>query len=156
MTSITIQRSASVPDELRVARCLSAPHRGPRLLFFSGGSALNGISRRLKRYTHNSAHLITPFDSGGSSEVLRDAFGMPAVGDLRSRLMALAEETDLGQPDIVRLFSHRFPTNGAPEALEQEVEQVLSGRTSFGARGAATYADARCFAPSMLCPTGPG
>lgn len=127
MTSITIQRSASVPDELRVARCLSAPHRGPRLLFFSGGSALNGISRRLKRYTHNSAHLITPFDSGGSSEVLRNAFGMPAVGDLRSRLMALAEETDLGQPDIVRLFSHRFPMDSAKAVLEHEVEQVLSG-----------------------------
>ncbi len=127
MTSITIQRSASVPDELRVARCLSAPHRGPRLLFFSGGSALNGISRRLKRYTHNSAHLITPFDSGGSSEVLRRAFGMPAVGDLRSRLMALAEETDLGQPDIVRLFSHRFPVDADTGVLEHEVEQVLSG-----------------------------
>ncbi|NVO27399.1 GAK system CofD-like protein [Donghicola sp. C2-DW-16] len=127
MQTITIQRRASVPDELRVARCLSAPHRGPRLLFFSGGSALNGISRQLKRYTHNSAHLITPFDSGGSSEVLRKAFGMPAVGDLRSRLMALAEETDLGQPDIVRLFSHRFGLEGCPDALECEVEQVLSG-----------------------------
>ncbi len=127
MAPLTIQRSASVPDELRVARCLSAPHRGPRLVFFSGGSALNGISRRLKRYTHNSAHLITPFDSGGSSEVLRNAFAMPAVGDLRSRLMALAEETDLGQPDIVRLFSHRFPVDAAPAVLESEVEQVLAG-----------------------------
>lgn len=127
MQGISLTRSVSIPDELRVSRCLSAPHKGPRLLFFSGGSALNSISRKLKSYTHNSAHLITPFDSGGSSEVLREAFGMPAVGDLRSRIMALAEETDLGQPDIVRLFSHRFPSDAAPQALEREVELVLSG-----------------------------
>ncbi len=66
----------------------SNPDAGPKLLFFSGGTALNGLSQVLKRYTHNSIHLVTPFDSGGSSAVLREAFDMPAVGDLRSRMMA--------------------------------------------------------------------
>ncbi len=128
MTRVSIQRSARLPDDLRVARSLSAPHLGPRLLFFSGGSALNQISRALKSYTYNSAHLITPFDSGGSSQVLREAFDMPAVGDLRSRLMALADESDLGQPDIFRLFSHRLPKNGDAEALRQEVAALVVGK----------------------------
>ncbi|MCA0996896.1 GAK system CofD-like protein [Alloyangia pacifica] len=128
MTRVSIQRSAKLPDDLRVARSLSAPHLGPRLLFFSGGSALNQISRALKSYTYNSAHLITPFDSGGSSQVLREAFDMPAVGDLRSRLMALADESDLGQPDIFRLFSHRLPKNGDAEALRQEVAALVAGK----------------------------
>ena len=128
MSKIRIQREARLPDDLRVARALSAPHLGPRILFFSGGSALNGVSRQLKRYSYNSIHMITPFDSGGSSQVLREAFDMPAVGDLRSRLMALADETELGQPDIYALFSHRFPKDGGQVALRAEVDEMVEGR----------------------------
>ena len=128
MAKITIQREARLPDDLRVARSLSATHLGPRILFFSGGSALNDISRHLKRYTYNSCHLITPFDSGGSSQVLREAFDMPAVGDLRSRLMALADETDLGQPDIYRLFTHRLSKNAEQEDLKAEVDEMIEGK----------------------------
>lgn len=125
---ISLQRHVTVPDPLRVSRCLSAPHLGPRIVFFSGGSALNDVSRQLKRFTHNSAHLITPFDSGGSSQELRKAFDMPAVGDLRSRLMALADETDLGQPDIFRLFSYRLPSKASGKALRREMTEILEGR----------------------------
>ena len=128
MSKIHIQREARLPDDLRVSRALSAPHLGPRILFFSGGSALNGVSRQLKRYSYNSIHLITPFDSGGSSQTLREAFDMPAVGDLRSRLMALADETELGQPDIFALFSHRFPKEGCQDALRAEVDEMVEGR----------------------------
>ncbi len=127
-TPINVQRQVLLPDDLRVARAESAPHLGPRLLFFSGGSALNGIARRLKHYTFNSMHLITPFDSGGSSQVLREAFDMPAVGDLRSRLMALADETVLGQPDVYALFSHRLPKDGDADDLRVEVARVQGGR----------------------------
>jgi len=127
MTDFAILRQASVPDNLRIARSRAAPNLGPRLLFFSGGSALNEISRKLKHYTHNSVHLITPFDSGGSSQVLREAFAMPAVGDLRSRLMALADETELGQPDIYRLFSHRLPKTARDEDLAREVASLFDG-----------------------------
>lgn len=128
MASLNITRKADLPDTLRVARAKSMPNLGPRLLFFSGGSALNGISRALKQYTHNSIHLITPFDSGGSSQVLREAFDMPAVGDLRSRLMALADETVMGQPDIFRLFTYRFATNGPADGPQQEFADLLGGR----------------------------
>jgi CofD-related protein of GAK system len=127
MTKITLERDGALPDGLRVARALSAPHLGPRLLFFSGGSALNGISQALKRYTYNSIHLITPFDSGGSSQILRRAFDMPAVGDLRSRLMALADDTVLGQPDIVALFSHRLAADAPAGALRDEVAAMTLG-----------------------------
>ena len=115
------------PDTLRVSRARSLPNLGPRLLFFSGGSALNDIARALKLYTHNSIHLITPFDSGGSSQVLRQALDMPAVGDLRSRLMALADETVLGQPDIFQLFSYRFPKVASPDELAGEFAHLMAG-----------------------------
>ncbi|MGI3163543.1 GAK system CofD-like protein [Pseudooceanicola sp. 200-1SW] len=128
MPPITVTRELHLPDELRVARAENSPHLGPRILFFSGGSALNGISRQLKRYTFNSMHLITPFDSGGSSQELRRAFDMPAVGDLRSRLMALADETVLGQPDIYALFSYRLDRQGDQAALRAELERMRAGR----------------------------
>lgn len=127
MTVIRIERDVKLPDPLRIARATSAPHQGPRILFFSGGSALNGISRHLKRSTFNSIHLITPFDSGGSSQALRVAFDMPAVGDLRSRLMALADETVLGQPDVYRLFSYRLDRTEPPEMLRAEVASMVEG-----------------------------
>ena len=40
--------------------------------------------RGLKHYTHNSIHLITPFDSGGSSAVIRRTFRVLSVGDIRN------------------------------------------------------------------------
>ncbi|SEM68478.1 CofD-related protein, GAK system [Roseovarius tolerans] len=128
MSDLQIARNVHFPDTLRVTRARSLPNLGPRLLFFSGGSALNEIARALKLYTHNSIHLITPFDSGGSSQVLREAFGMPAVGDLRSRLMALADESVLGQPDIYRLFSYRFPKTASRDDLSYEFTSLMDGQ----------------------------
>ncbi len=127
MTEFTLTRQVELPDRLRVARAKNLPNLGPKLLFFSGGSALNDIARTLKHYTHNSTHLVTPFDSGGSSQVLREAFDMPAVGDLRSRLMALADETVFGQPDVFRLFSYRLPNAASKTELAQEFAALVSG-----------------------------
>ena len=127
MSELTITRAVRMPDAFRIERFLSNPKLGPRLLFFSGGSALNGVSQQLKRYTHNSIHLVTPFDSGGSSQGLRLAFNMPAIGDLRSRLMALADETVLGHPDVFRLFTHRYAKTAAQADLIGELEAMIAG-----------------------------
>ena len=124
---ITLRRSAKLPDPIRVARCRRAPELGPRILFLSGGDALRKLCRTLKLYTHNSIHLITPFDSGGSSARLRDAFGMLSVGDLRNRLMALADESVRGNPEIYRLFSCRFPEQGEPAELRARLDGLVSG-----------------------------
>ena len=92
MAKIRVARTVEIPDALRISRYRKIPDLGPRSLFFSGGSALNGLCKTLKGYTHNSIHLVTPFDSGCSSAEFRRAFDMPSIGDLRSRLMALADE----------------------------------------------------------------
>ena len=106
------------------ARHKSAPETGPRLLFFSGGTALNSLAAELKQHTHNSIHLVTPFDSGGSSAELRRAFNMPAVGDLRSRMMALANESCAGHSELYRLMTYRLPKNLTQDALRQRLEQI--------------------------------
>lgn len=123
---ILITRPVSIPDTLRVSRYQKAPELGPRILFFSGGSALNGVARQLKKFTHNSIHLVTPFDSGGSSAVIRDFFDMPAVGDIRSRLMALADETILGHPDINALFEYRFCKTATNDELLTRLKAMIA------------------------------
>ena len=114
-------------DPARVAGALSHPQAGPRILFLSGGSALRELSRVLPRYTHNSTHLITPFDSGGSSASLREAFGMLSVGDLRNRLLALADD---GSPEAAATracFGHRFDAAGEPRDAADALRALVAG-----------------------------
>jgi CofD-related protein of GAK system len=131
---ILVSRTATLPDPIKLARFLRAPELGPRVLFFTGGTALKALSRRIIDYTHNSIHLITPFDSGGSSAKLRAAFDMPAVGDLRNRLMALADRTVKGAPETYELFAYRLPHDAAPQALRERLEAMLRGDDELVAR----------------------
>ncbi len=124
---ITIQTQVSLPDPVKLERFKRTPDVGPRVLFFSGGSALKDLSRVLVTYTHNSIHLITPFDSGGSSAVLRKAFGMLSVGDMRNRLMALADQSVSGNPAIVRLFAYRLSKDANPGELRDELRSMHEG-----------------------------
>ncbi len=128
--NVRVTRTVRLPDPLRVERYLRVPELGPRILFFSGGTALRDLSRQLKFYTHNSIHLISPFDSGGSSAKLRDAFGMLSIGDLRNRLMALADESVRGNPEIYELFSYRFPDDVPATELDRRLEEMIAGKDS--------------------------
>ncbi len=103
------------------------PDAGSRILFFSGGTALAPVAAELSRHTRNAVHVITTFDSGGSSAELRRAFGMPAVGDIRARIMALADRSLEGNPEIVALLGYRLPKDADPEALSAELASLASG-----------------------------
>ena len=61
-------------------------------------------SRAVRRYAGDITAIVSVADDGGSSGRLRDAFGMPAPGDLRRCLVAL------GDPDSLwgRAFEYRF------------------------------------------------
>jgi CofD-related protein of GAK system len=125
---VTVTRNIALPDPIKALLYFRSPDLGPRILFFSGGSALRKLSRELVHYTHNSIHVMTPFDSGGSSAKLRMAFNMPAVGDLRNRLMALADRTIHGFPNIYSLFAYRFPKEGLQDVLLSELGAMIDGR----------------------------
>ena len=127
-------RTARLPDPIRLARYEKVPDLGPRLLFFSGGTALRDLSAHLIRYTHNSIHVITPFDSGGSSAQLRNAFHMPAVGDIRNRLMALADQGIHGNQEIFALYSYRLPKNAGRDSLVEEISRMARGKHRLVAR----------------------
>jgi len=125
---LKITRTIELPDPVKVARFEKNPELGPRLLFFSGGTALRTLSQLLIKYTGNSIHIITPFDSGGSSAELRKAFNMPAVGDIRNRLMALADQSFKGNPDIYKLFAYRLSRDEPQQSLRKELERMAGGK----------------------------
>ena len=137
-----------------------------RPLFFSGGTALGPVASALARRAPHAVHVITTFDSGGSSAVLRDAFSMPAVGDVRARLAALADPFAEGGAALLRLFTARLPgtprpsgdltreaTDGPPTAprpvprdLVRELEALAAGEHPLArdlAPAAARWARAR-------------
>jgi CofD-related protein of GAK system len=125
---VRICRNVAIPDNLKLARFKKSPDFGPKVLFFSGGSALRGVSRSLIHYTHNSIHIITAFDSGGSSAKLREAFHMPAIGDVRARLMDLADQSLQGNREIFELFAFRFPKQGSNRELTHELDKMVNGK----------------------------
>ena len=103
----------------------SDPALEPRILFFSGGTALRGASRLLSAWTERSIHLVTPFDSGGSSAPLRRSLGMPAIGDLRNRMLALARGASPQDRPIHDLLAHRLASSAPPAVLRRELGKVL-------------------------------
>lgn len=119
--STTPQNRDSRPDPAH------DPARGPALVFFSGGTALRETARQLIRHTHNALHIITPFDSGGSSAELRRAFAMPAVGDIRNRLMALADLSAPGSRELFALFTYRLSRRESGPALRAELARIARG-----------------------------
>ncbi|SLM32644.1 conserved hypothetical protein [Desulfamplus magnetovallimortis] len=125
---LKVTRTITLPDSVKLARLKRVPELGPKVLFFSGGTALRSSCQELIQYTHNSIHIITPFDSGGSSALLRKAFEMPAIGDVRNRLLALADQSLHGHHEIYRLFAHRFPEDAQKKELMEELDSMIRGK----------------------------
>ncbi|MGH2512814.1 MAG: gluconeogenesis factor YvcK family protein, partial [Candidatus Limnocylindrales bacterium] len=87
--------------------------RGPRIAVLGGGHGLATMLRGLKEHTSNLTAIVTVADDGGSSGKLRDQLGVPAVGDIRNCLVALAD----AEPLMSELFQYRFPGEEAPTSL---------------------------------------
>ena len=69
------------------------------------GPASSTLLRGLKEHTSNLTAVVTVADDGGSSGVLREELGIPAVGDIRNCIVALADS----EPLMNELLQYRFP-----------------------------------------------
>ncbi|PID87469.1 hypothetical protein CSB07_01520 [Candidatus Gracilibacteria bacterium] len=70
-----------------------------------GGTGTFNVLNGLKNNeNYNLAAVISMFDSGGSTGVLMDEFGVLPPGDIRRGVLALSEETTL----LRKLFEYRF------------------------------------------------
>jgi hypothetical protein len=64
----------------------------PRLVVFSGGTAFNSLAGHLRQLTTRVAHVLPVSDDGGSTAEIVRVLGGPAVGDIRSRCLRLADD----------------------------------------------------------------
>ncbi|TYH13695.1 hypothetical protein ES288_A06G159300v1 [Gossypium darwinii] len=110
--------------------CSSNPRPSqPSLLVFSGGTAFNGVVEELKKLTVRVAHVLPVSDDGGSTAEIVRVLGGPAVGDIRSRCLRLADESTSEALAVRRLLGHRLPIN--PQQAKSEWYKILEGEHSL-------------------------
>lgn len=96
------------------------------MLFFSGGTALRELSAFLKDQVF-TVHLVTPFDSGGSSAEIRKYFQVFALGDLRNRLLSLMQTSIEEIQSLQRVLSYRLAKEKNPKQLWTEFRDLVLG-----------------------------
>jgi uncharacterized cofD-like protein len=74
-----------------------------------GGTGLSSLLRGLKKHEIGITAIVTVADDGGSTGRIRSEFDIPAPGDIRNCLTALADDESL----VSRLFQHRFDQHGS-------------------------------------------
>ncbi len=84
-------------------------HRdGPAVVALGGGHGLAVALRAIRRYAGTVTGIVSVADDGGSSGRLRRDHGVPAPGDLRRCLVALADDDHADDALWSRAFEHRF------------------------------------------------
>lgn len=92
-----------------------AKHRfGPdrpalNVVTIGGGTGLSNLLRGLKNEDVNITAIVTVADDGGSTGRIRREFDMPAPGDIRNCIVALASDESL----VNELFQYRFDREGS-------------------------------------------
>ena len=77
-----------------------------KVVVIGGGTGCPTVLRGLKKYDVDITAVVSMFDSGGSTGILRDEFGVLPPGDVRRCLVGLAQEN--GENTVRELFNYRF------------------------------------------------
>lgn len=99
----------------------------PFIVLFSGGSASNLLAQHLEQMDARIVNVISVFDNGGSTGSLRRILPLPAMGDIRNRLLALAPLKTPGQRAVKAIFDLRFSERKAENQLRNELKTLISG-----------------------------
>lgn len=75
-----------------------------KVVAIGGGTGLSTMLKGIKLFTSNINAIVTVADDGGSSGILREDLDMPAPGDIRNCVVALADTEDI----LKKLFRYRF------------------------------------------------
>lgn len=101
------------------------------LVIFTGGTGFNSLCAELKRYTTHVAHVLPVSDDGGSTAEIVRVLGGPAVGDIRSRCLRLADESNEEARAVKSLLGHRLPSD--PAAAKAEWYSIVEGEHALWA-----------------------
>lgn len=111
--------SIEVPKIDKIRKKESPADSGPSIAFFSGGTALNSLVKLIKNFTNNVSYIIPTSDNGGSTYEITRVLGGPAIGDIRSRLIRLADDGSEVNSAIKKLLSFRLHSKSKEEASKQ-------------------------------------
>jgi uncharacterized cofD-like protein len=101
------------------------PPAGPRVVCIGGGHGLAATLRAAASYAADLTGIVSVADDGGSSGRLRTATGLPAMGDIRRCLSALADPA----VPLASVFEYRFEGGGEGHALGNLLIAALADRT---------------------------
>lgn len=102
---------------------MQAP-QSPALVVFSGGTAFNSVAGSLQNFTTRVAHVLPVSDDGGSTAEIVRVLGGPAVGDIRSRCLRLADDSNTEGKAVRELLAHRLSPRNSEEAKTEWYEIV--------------------------------
>jgi uncharacterized cofD-like protein len=102
-----------------------------------GGHGLAGTLRAASTYAAELTGVVSVADDGGSSGRIREATGLPAMGDIRRCLSALA---DTAVP-LATVFEYRFAGDVEGHALGNLLIAALADRTGSFTDAVAYFAD---------------
>jgi hypothetical protein len=91
----------------------------PALVVFSGGTAFNSVAGHVRQLTTRVTHVLPVSDDGGSTAEIVRVLGGPAVGDIRSRCLRLADDSDAEAQAVRKLLAYRLPSQCATEAKKE-------------------------------------
>ena len=101
-----IKRFFQLPTLLKL-KDIGKTHDNLKILALGGGTGLPIALEGLKTYSENLTAIVTVTDSGRSSGVIREQYGILPPGDVRNCLVALSE-TEEQEKDLYQLFQYRF------------------------------------------------
>ena len=133
LTSATAT-SASLPTPLTATTShspMGASTKGddveePKLVVFSGGTAFNSVAADVKKLTTKVSYVLPVSDDGGSTAEIVRVLGGPAVGDIRSRCLRLADETNEEGRAVKALLAYRLSSSSSAEA-KREWYDIVEG-----------------------------
>ena len=103
------------------------PLDGPKLVIFAGGSAMRELCKKITtNLSRNVTYVLPLSDDGGSSREIIRVIGGPAIGDIRNRLNALAEDSTEENRAIKRLLDYRLNASDSLQARD-EINSIIAG-----------------------------
>ncbi|ODS32235.1 MAG: hypothetical protein SCARUB_02629 [Candidatus Scalindua rubra] len=101
-----IKRFFQLPTLLKL-KDLEKTRDNLKILAIGGGTGLPIALEGLKTYSEKLTAVVTVTDSGRSSGIIREQYGILPPGDARNCLVALSE-TEEQEKDLYQLFQYRF------------------------------------------------
>lgn len=100
-------------------RVMPDDNRSNSITVFKGGTAFNSLLREFQRHFPSTTYVVPITDDGGSSREIRRVFGGPGIGDLRSTLTRLSDESTLEGCTVKKLLEYRLPHDDIVKATNE-------------------------------------